>query len=57
MIPTKKAIESQMTPAMIWENIDVDHVKTISSFYVSNDEELREALLWNITQTLLKQVH
>ena len=38
-------------------NIEIDHVKPICMFDVSNDEEIKEALNWKNTQTLLKEVH
>ena len=53
----KKWIEFQMTPAMNWSNIEIDHVKAISLFDVSKDEELKEAFNWKNTQPLLKEVH
>ena len=42
---------------MNWSNIELDHVKTISLFDVSKDEELREAFNWKKTQPLLKYDH
>ena len=51
-----KWIENQMTPEMNWRNIDIDHVKSISPFDVSNNEGLRETFKWKNTQPLLKQV-
>ena len=36
-------IEYQMSPEMNWNHILFDHVKPISSFDVSKDEESREA--------------
>jgi len=36
----------QMTPVMNWSNIEIDHVKPISLFDVSKDEELKEAFNW-----------
>ena len=54
-IPTyKKWLLFQMTPEMNWNNIHVDHVKPISSFKISNDNELLEAFNWRNTQPLLK---
>ena len=52
-----KWIEYQFTPEMNWSNIDIDHVKAISLFDVSKDEDLREAFNWKNTQPLLKQDH
>ena len=42
---------------MNWSNIEIDHVKPICMFDVSNDEELKEAFNWKNTQPLLKEVH
>ena len=36
-------------------NIEIDHVKPICFFDVSNDKELRETFNWENTQPLLKQ--
>ena len=44
-----------MTPDMNWSNIESDHVKPITSFDVSNDEELNEAFNWKNTQPLLEK--
>ncbi len=51
----KRWIQFQMTPEMNWNNIHVDHVRSISSFDVSNDEELLQAFNWKNTQPLLKE--
>ena len=40
---------------MNWSNIHIDHVAAISSFDVSNDEQLLEAFNWKNTQPLLKE--
>ena len=53
----KKWIDFQMTPEMIWVNIEIDHVKPICMFDLSKDEELKEAFPWEKTQPLLKQNH
>ena len=53
----RKWIESQFTPEMNWQNIEIDHVKPICMFDVSKDEELREAISWKNTQPLLKHDH
>ena len=53
----KKWIEWQMTPEMTWDNIEIDHVKAICLFDVSNDEQLKEAFNWRNTQPLLKRDH
>ena len=42
---------------MNWFNIQIDHVKPICLFDVSEDEELKEAFNWKNTQPLLKEVH
>ena len=41
---------------MNWSNIQIDHVKTLCVFNVSDDEESKLALNWKDTQTLLKEV-
>ena len=53
----RKWLEFQFTPEMSWEKIEIDHVKSISLFDVSKDEELKEAFDWKNTQPLLKQDH
>ena len=53
----KKWIEFQMTPEMNWSNIEIDHVKPICLFDISDDEQLKEAFNWKNTQPLLKQDH
>ena len=53
----KKWLEFQFTPEMNWKNIEIDHVKAISLFDVSEDEELRGAFNWKNTQPLLKHDH
>ena len=50
----KKWIEFQFTPEMNWSNIEIDHVKPICLFDVSDDEQLKEAFSWKNTQPLLK---
>ena len=52
----KKWIEYQCTPDMNWSNIEIDHVKPICSFDVSNNDELKEAFCWKNTQSLLKKI-
>ena len=44
-----------MKEGMNWSNIHVDHVKPISLFDVSNEEEMLEAFNWKNTQPLLKR--
>ncbi len=51
----KRWIEYQMTPEMNFKNIHIDHVKPISSFDISNDNELLEAFNWKNTQPLLTE--
>ena len=51
----KKWIEFQFTPEMNWDNIEIDHVKAICMFDVSDDEPLKKAFSWKNTQPLLKQ--
>ena len=53
----RKWIEWQMTPEMNWTNIEIDHVKAISVFNVSKDEELKEAFSCKNSQPLLKHDH
>ena len=53
----RKWLEFQFTPEMNWENIEIDHVKPICLFDVSDDEQLREAFNWKNTQPLFKQDH
>ena len=53
----KKWIEWQMTPEMIWRNIELDHVKPICMFDISYDEQLKEAFNWRNTQPLIKEIH
>ena len=51
----KKLIEYQMSSEMNWKNIHIDHVKPISLFDVSKEEDLLEAFYWVNTQPLLKK--
>ena len=46
----RKWIEFQMSPEMNWSNIEIDHVKAICMFDVSDDEQLEEAFSWKNTQ-------
>ena len=41
---------------MNWSNIEIDHVKPIFLFDVSNDKEPREAFFWKNTQPLLEEI-
>ena len=52
----RKRIEYQMTPEINWRNIEMDHVKPISSFYKSNIEELQKVFNWKNTKPLLKEI-
>ena len=40
-----------------WSRLEVDNIKPLSYFDVSIGEEIREALYWIFSQTLLKEVH
>ena len=51
----KKWLEYQFTSEMNWLNIEIDHVKPICMFDVSDDEQLKEAFSWKNTRPLLKQ--
>ena len=53
----RKWLEFQFTPEMIWENIEMDHVKPICMFDVTKDEKLKEAFNWRNNQPLLKHDH
>ena len=46
----RKWIEWQMTPEMNGTNIEIDHVKALSLFDVSKDEDLKEAFSRKNTQ-------
>ena len=50
-------MEFHFTHEMNWENIEIDHVKPICMFDVSDDEKLKEAFSWKNTQPLLKKYH
>ena len=51
----KKWIEFQMKPHRNWSSIEINHMKPVSSFNVSYEEELLEAFNWKNTQQLLKE--
>ena len=53
----RKWIQWQMTPDMTWDNIEIDHVRPISSFDISDEEQLKEAFNWKNTQPSIKEVH
>ena len=43
---------------MNWSNIDIDHVKLVCSYDISNKDELKEAFCWKFSaQQFLKEVH
>ena len=52
----KKWIEWQFTPEMNWSNFEIDHVKPICMFDISDDDELKLASNCKNTQPLLKEV-
>ena len=49
-ITYRKRIEQQMTTDMTWDNAEIDHVKPIYLFDVSDKDELKEAFTWKSTQ-------
>ena len=53
----RKWLEFQFTPEMNWSNIEIDHVKPICMFDVSDDEQMKQAFSWQNTQPLLKKDH
>ena len=53
----KNWIEFRFTPKMNWSNIEIDHVKPICMFNVSDDEEIKLAFNWKNTQPLLEEAH
>ena len=53
----RKWIEIQMTPEMNCSNIEVDHVKPICMFNISDDNQLKNAFNWENTQPLQKDDH
>ena len=46
-----------MTPEMNWNNIEIDHVKPICMFDVTEDEESKFAFNWKNTPPSLKQYY
>ena len=46
-----------MTPDMNWKNIDIDRVGCISSFDISDDDQLKVAFNWKNSQPLLRKAH
>ena len=57
IVTYKHWIEFQMTPEMNWSNNEIDHVKPICLFNVSDNEEIKPAFKWKKTQSLLREVH
>ena len=53
----RKKIEFLMTPHMNWSKIEIDHVKPICMFGVSDDEVLKLAFNWKDTETFCKVIH
>ena len=53
----KKRIEWQFSPEKNRSIIEIDHVRPICMFDVSEDEELKETFCWKNTQPLLKKDH
>ena len=49
-------IEFQVSPNMIWSNIEMTQLKPFSSFDVTNDKELKEAFNWLNSQLIGKFV-
>ena len=50
----KKYIEFLMSPEMTWESIDLDHIVPLSSFDLTNPEQLKQATHYTNIQPLLK---
>ena len=50
----KKYIEFLMTPEMTWKSISLDHVLPLSSFDLTNPEQLKQASNYTNIQPLLK---
>ena len=50
----KDYIEFLMTPEMNWKNIDLDHVRPLSSFDLTDPEQLKEAAHFSNIQPLFK---
>ena len=46
-------IKSQMTPEMTFENIHIDHIKPISKFDLTKEEEIKKCFHWSNLQPLL----
>ena len=52
----RNRIEIQMTSDMIWNNIEIDDLKPICMFDMSNNDELKEAFNWKNLQPLEKKL-
>ena len=44
-----------MTPEMTWKNIDLDHIRPLSSYDLTDPFQLKEAAHFSIIQPLLKR--
>ena len=53
----RRWIEYQFTPEMNWSNIEIDHVKPIFMFDISDDGKFKDAFNWKNTEPLLKHDH
>ena len=53
----RKWIEYQTTPEMNWPNIEIDHVRPISSSDISKEDEIKNTFNWKNKQRLFKQTH
>ena len=50
----KRYIEYLMIPEMTWKNIDLDHVRSLSSIRLTDPEQFNEAAHFSNIQPLLK---
>ena len=50
----KTYIEYLMVPEMTWENIELDHIRPLSSFNLTDPDQLKEASHYSNIQPLLK---
>ena len=46
-----------MTTDITWDNIEIDHVKANCFFVVAKYKELKKALSWKESQSLIKHDH
>lgn len=51
----RKWIEFQFNEGMTFNNVELDHVRTLTSFDLTNEEQLREASTWKNIQPLFKR--